>query len=91
MSILSRINAFFAFSTRPVTVLTLLIYAALFVSTIWIQEIPSSAPTKARKQLGVDLDTAWRDLQAVRRESCALAAIRPLRRVTDFVCALWLS
>ncbi|KAG9008291.1 hypothetical protein FRB94_013453 [Tulasnella sp. JGI-2019a] len=64
MSVQSWVNALFAFSTRPVTVLTLLIYGALFVSTIWIHEVPPSPP-RVQKQLGLDLDVAWRDLQAL--------------------------
>ena len=65
MGILEAIHDFFAFSTRPVTILTLLIYSAIFASTIWIQEVSSPAPEPGPLQLGLDLDVAYRDLQAV--------------------------
>lgn len=66
MSIIDRIVAFFAFSTKPVTVLTLLIYAAIFISTIWIHEVVPSPPSQVKHQLGLDLELAFRDLQRVR-------------------------
>lgn len=65
MSVVDRILAFFAFSTKPVTVLILATYATIFIATIWIQEVPASPPTRISKQLGMNLDTAWRDLQIV--------------------------
>ena len=65
MSILSRVSSVFAFRTLPVTVLVLLLYTAIFAVTIWIHESPSWPPKAGNKQRGLDLDVAWRDLQAV--------------------------
>ena len=47
------------------SVLTLATYAAIFVATIWVHEAPPTAPKRLDKQLGLDLDLALRDLQAV--------------------------
>ncbi|KAG8980896.1 hypothetical protein FRB90_007418, partial [Tulasnella sp. 427] len=65
MTILQRVIDFFSFSTRPVTVLTLATYAAILIASIWIHEGALHAPTKPSKQLGLDLDIAWNDLQHI--------------------------
>lgn len=70
MTFIQRIVDFFSFSTRPVTVLTLATYAAILIASIWIHEGNPHVPTKPSKQLGLDLDAAWNDLQQVRDPRC---------------------
>lgn len=66
MTFIQRVIDFFSFSTRPVTVLTLVTYAVVLIASIWIHEGNLHAPKKPAKQLGLDLDAAWNDLQHVR-------------------------
>lgn len=47
-----------------ITLLIVVIYAAVFISSVIVHEtVPS--PPRSSNQLGLDLDQAWSDLQAV--------------------------
>ncbi|KAG8906195.1 hypothetical protein FRB99_007411 [Tulasnella sp. 403] len=65
MAILQRLSGVYNFSAWPVTVLIVSAYAAILISTIWIQEVLPSPPKHLSGQLGLDLDLAWRDLQSI--------------------------
>ncbi|KIO31881.1 hypothetical protein M407DRAFT_19145 [Tulasnella calospora MUT 4182] len=65
MTFVQRVVDFFSFSTRPVTVLTLATYAVILIASIWIHEGNPHVPQKPSKQLGLDLDAAWNDLQHI--------------------------
>ncbi|KAG8924458.1 hypothetical protein FRC01_011478 [Tulasnella sp. 417] len=65
MTFIQRVVDFFSFSTRPVTVLTLATYAAILIASIWIHEGNPHVPSKPSKQLGLDLDAAWNDLEHI--------------------------
>ena len=52
------------FSVLSTTFVTLLIYAAIWISIIVVYEVLPKAPSHSH-QLGLDLSTAFRDLQVV--------------------------
>jgi cell division protein FtsL len=60
MLFLDKISHLFAFRTLVVTTAVVLVYAAIFTSTVIIEEDP---PDVGQKD---SLDVAWRDLQVVR-------------------------
>lgn len=66
MGVRERIAAVFAFSTLPVTILTIIVYAAVFVSVAVLDELP--AVPSGNKQLGLNIDTAYDDLHKVRSD-----------------------
>jgi hypothetical protein len=68
MAIRARIASFghsvLSFSVPSTTFLTLLIYVAILTSTIVVYEVLPKSPVPS-EQLGLDLSTAFRDLQVV--------------------------
>ena len=63
MAIRDTLARVFAFRTTPTTVVVLLLYIAVFVSVLWGDTLPEIP--KPKKQHGLDLDWAYRDLQIV--------------------------
>jgi hypothetical protein len=57
-------NSLLPFEKLPVTVLVLGCYLAVILSTVIVQERLPSAPQHQR-DVGLNLDEAWRDLQSV--------------------------
>ena len=58
-----RLAAVFGFTAIPVTILTLAVYAAVFISIAVLDELPA-VPSKG-DQLGLDIDRAYADLHKV--------------------------
>jgi hypothetical protein len=58
-----RLAAIFGFTALPVTILSLAVYAALFISIAILDELPA-VPGK-NDQLGLDIDRAYADLHKV--------------------------
>ena len=65
MRLKERIASIFAFTAVPVTVLTLAVYAAVFISVAVLDELPP-VPSNDGERLGLDLDAAYADLHKVR-------------------------
>jgi hypothetical protein len=63
MRVFSRAKEALSFTEWPVTALAVIIYAVIFASVLVTDE-PSSVP---RKQGGLNITTAWRDLHEVRK------------------------
>ena len=63
MSIRDRIASVLAFKTLPVTVVTFIVYAAIYISIAVLDDVPSVPPKN--KQLGLDIDVAYADLHKV--------------------------
>ncbi|KAG8919206.1 hypothetical protein FRC02_001820 [Tulasnella sp. 418] len=67
MNLRLKFKSMFNFATAPVTFLTLITYISILTSVVVIHEVPITPPKKPAKQLGLDLDQTWRDLQAITR------------------------
>ena len=63
MAIRDRIASVLAFKTLPVTAVTLVVYAAIYIAIAVLDDLPSVPPSKG--QLGLDIDTAYGDLHKV--------------------------
>ncbi|KAL5525905.1 hypothetical protein ACEPAG_7243 [Sanghuangporus baumii] len=63
MGIRDRIASVLAFKTLPVTVVTIIVYAAIYIAIAVLDDLPS-VPTP-NKQLGLNVDTAYDDLHKI--------------------------
>lgn len=65
MGIRDRIASVLAFKALPVTFVTIVVYAAIYISVAILDELPAvPAPSK---QLGLDIDVAYDDLHKVNK------------------------
>lgn len=55
----------FAFRPWPVTLWTTVVYLALVIPLIWVQENVPSVPSHGSLPRGVNLSEAWQDLQTI--------------------------
>ena len=53
------------FKTIPVTALTLLVYAAIYIAVLATDDLPSVPSSKKQARIGLDLDDAYADLHQV--------------------------